>query len=147
MNTLLEELKAGNNNPCGDPFIFNSNKHTRKQAGVSLPTSECNRQIKIEKNINGRIGYSVTIFNTDGVHPLWGNNIQMATKPMKIISVSASHVELRGYGYDEKALNMGVSPQDASFENYGLVIHFSSDSRIVKCTLLLLEREVSIDYC
>lgn len=53
------------------------------------------------------------MFNLDGMHPLWQNNIQMSPKRMRITNVSDNIVQLRGYGYD----SMG-----ASFADYGVVL-------------------------
>lgn len=94
INALLE----GNNNPPADKIIFDSSDHVRFQNGrdVSGHNFGCNRRLTIEKNINGGEGYTVTMYNLDGVHPLWGNNIQMSPKQMRIINVNDNIVELRG---------------------------------------------------
>ena len=46
---------------------------------------------RYQKNIQGEEGYTVTMYNLDGVHPLWKNNVQMAPKRMKIVNVEGKH--------------------------------------------------------
>ena len=54
----------------------------------------CNCDVEIKQNIDGCSGYNlrsndryiITIYNLDGAHPVWGNNIQMSPKPMRIIN-------------------------------------------------------------
>ena len=77
-------------------FIFKSSDHIRYENGrhVSGPHGGAGRAVKIEPNINGCEGYDiksgdgyiVTLFNLDGNHPIWQNNVQMAPKPMRIVS-------------------------------------------------------------
>ena len=102
--------------------------------------------VKLElENIQGDEGYTVTMYNLDGIHPLWQNNIQMAPKRMKIIGVKEDIVEFRGVGYDENALAMGAPLQNASFENYGIVI-MVEDAAIVRAQLNMYDRNISIVY-
>lgn len=136
----------GSNNPTEGQLHFNSTRHTRFQGQDQLPESICNRQIQIEKNVRGQRGYTVTIFNKDGNHPVWGSNVQMAPKPMEIVAYSPRRVELRGYGYDQQALALGVPEHDASFASYGLEILLSSDGRVEQCNLLLHDRNVRMEY-
>ena len=99
----------------------------------------------VEKNIQGDEGYTVSIYNMDGLHPLWQNNVQMAPKRMKIVNVDGNIVELRGYGYDENALAMGAPLEAASFENYGIVLMIEN-GEIARTQLNMFDRNVSIVY-
>lgn len=119
-------------------FLFKSNDHLRYENGrhVSGPHGNANRIIKVEPNINGGAGYTVTLYNLDGNHPVWQNNIQMAPKLMKIIQQSDNMIVLRGYGHDE----MG-----GSFADYGLTIRFVSGA-VNKCILHMHDRNVDIEY-
>lgn len=137
-NQFIEALLEGNNNPPADKIIFDSNDHVRFQNGhdVSGHNMGCNRRITIEKNINGGEGYTVTMYNLDGIHPLWGNNVQMAPKQMKIVNVNGNIVELRGFGVD--SLN-------ASFADYGVVL-LMEDGEISRVQLNMFDRGVSIVY-
>jgi hypothetical protein len=82
---------------------FVSNSHQRYENGVPVRglQTNCKRAVKIENNIDGGEGYSVTIYNLDSNHPLWDNNVQMGTKPMKVIQHSEDKIILRGFGYDK----------------------------------------------
>lgn len=81
----------------------------------------------------------------DGVHPFWQNNIQMAPKRMKIVSVSDNIVELRGYGYDENALAIGAPLEAASYANYGVVL-LLKNNKIERIQLNMFERNICIIY-
>lgn len=85
------------------------------------------------------------MYNMDGVHPLWQNNIQMSPKQMKIVNKQGNIIEFRGYGYDENALAIGVPMEAASFADYGLVIMIE-DNSIVRAQLNMFDRHVSIVY-
>jgi hypothetical protein len=125
---------------------FVSNSHQRYENGTPVRglQSGCNRAIKIEDNIDRGEGYTVTVFNLDSSHPLWGNNVQMSPKPMKVIQQSEDKIVLRGFGYDKRALAMGAG-NDASFANYGLSIYIKYGD-ILKCTLHMYDRNVEIEY-
>ena len=143
---ILEDLKKGNNYPTQDELLFKSSDHIRYQNGRNVTGHNygCNRAVQIEKNISGKEGYSVTIFNLDGNHPIWQNNVQMSTKPMKIVSVTNEKIVLRGFGYDERGLLMGAG-DDASFVHYGLSI-FIKNGAIDKMILHMHDRNVDIEY-
>ena len=85
------------------------------------------------------------MYNLDGIHPLWQNNVQMAPKQMKIVNVNNNIVELRGYGYDENALAIGAPLQVASFENYGVILMIEKDV-IVRAQLNMFDRNICIVY-
>ena len=146
LDFLSSIIKGDNNPPCGK-FVFDSSDHVRFQNGqnVSGHNYGCNRRLVIENNIQGDAGYTVTMYNLDGVHPFWQNNVQMAPKRMKIVNVDRNIVELRGYGYDENALAMGAPLEAASFENYGIAIMIENDA-IVRAQLNMYDRNVSIVY-
>lgn len=136
--SILAYLLAGSNNPSAGELDFHSSDHIRYQNGIDVSGHNygCNRTIKIEKNISGDEGYTVTIFNDDSVHPFWGTNIQMAPKQMKIVNKKTNLVELRGFGHD---------PMGNSFSNYGITIEFSG--QIIKnITLHMFDRGVDLKY-
>ena len=143
---LLGTLIDGSNTPPTGQVIFNSNTHQRYEQGQPVRGEQvgCHRDVVIEKNISGGIGYSVTVNNPDAIPGSWGAT-PMGTKPMKIISSSNDKVELRGYGYDKFAVSMGVPMSDATFENYGITI-FHNGQEITHCVVHLIERNVDIDY-
>jgi hypothetical protein len=119
-------------------FDFSSSDHLRYENGrhVSGPHGCARRLVRVEPNINGSNGYSVSIYNLDGNHPIWQNNIQMAHKQMKAIEEGSNKVVLRGYGHD----SMGCS-----FADYGLTVIFDNDN-VTKCILHMHDRNVDIEY-
>ncbi len=119
-------------------FVFNSSDHLRYENGrhVSGPQGGARRAVKVEPNITGDEGYTVTLYNLDGNHPVWQNNVQMAPKQMKVIKQDNNMIILRGYGHD----GMG-----ASFSDYGLTIHYKN-GQIIKCILHMHDRGVDIEY-
>lgn len=119
-------------------FLFKSSDHIRYQNGrhVSGPHGGAGRAIKVEPNIKGGEGYTVTIFNLDGNHPTWQTNIQMTPKQMKIVRLDNNTIELKGYGKDE----MG-----SLFADYGLTIHHNN-GQIEKCILHMYDRGIDIEY-
>jgi hypothetical protein len=114
-------------------FVFNSSDHIRYENGkvVSGPFGGAPRAIKVEPNIHGKEGHTVTMFNTDGQYV-----VQMSPKQMKIIKQNTDNVILCGYGEDL----MGES-----FADYGLTINFLN-GKVVKCVLHLHDRSVDIEY-
>lgn len=135
---FIQYLIEGNNNPPAGSVSFDSSDHIRFQNGqnVSGHNCGCNRRFIIEKNIEGDEGYTVTIYNLDGVHPLWQNNVQMAPKRMRIINVDGNIVQLRGYGFDM----MG-----GSFTDYGVSLLIENEV-ISRSQLDMYDRNVSIVY-
>ncbi len=119
-------------------FVFKSSDHLRYENGmhVSGPHGGAGRAVKVEPNINGGEGYTVTLYNLDGNHPVWQNNVQMAPKQMKIIQHSNDKIVLRGYGHDA----MG-----ASFADYGLTIKLKN-GEVTNCILHMYDRSVDIEY-
>lgn len=115
-------------------LIFQSSDHIRYENGLKIsgPHGGASRAIKVEPNIMGGEGYTITIFNTDGDKA----SVQMSPKQMKIISADDSKIEFRGFGNDERGF---------SFADYGITIyHF--EGRITKCILHMFDRNVDIEY-
>ncbi len=134
---LLDFFKTKNNNMNLD-FVFKSSDHIRYENGkhVSGPHGGAGRAVKVEPNINGGAGVSVTMYNLDGNHPVWQNNVQMAPKQMKVIEQTNDKIVLRGYGTDA----MG-----ASFADYGLTIKLKN-GELENCILHMHDRGVDIEY-
>ena len=140
MSTLsfIQNLIDGNNQPSDGYIEFISTDHIRFHHGVNVSghNYNCKRKVRIEKNIQGEEGYTITIYNLDSFHPMWGDNIQMAPKRMRIITSSPNKVVLRGYGYDA----MG-----APFSGYGITVYIDNKD-ITKCVLNMYDRDISIEY-
>jgi hypothetical protein len=136
--SIIDSLLSGSNHPNAGVYKFDSTDHIRYQDGedVSGHNYGCHRQVEIKNNINGGEGYTITIYNLDGNHPLWGNNVQMAPKQMRIINHSDNVVSLRGFGYDVMGGN---------FSDYGVDLHFT-DKDITKIVLKMFDRNVELEY-
>ena len=146
LDFLSSIIKGDNNPPCGK-IVFDSSDHVRFQNGQNFSghNYNCHRRITIEKNIEDAEGYTVTIYNMDGIHPLWHNNIQMSPKRMKIVNKQENIIEFRGYGYDENALAIGAPMKAASYANYGVVL-LLKNNKIERIQLNMFERNTCIIY-
>ena len=135
---FVDYLIEGDNYPPVGYVSFDSSDHIRFQNGedVSGHNYGCNRRFMIEKNIEGGEGYTVTMYNLDGFHPTWQNNIQMAPKRMRIISVDGNIVELRGYGVDMLG---------SSFPDYRVVLLIENKT-ISRIQLNMFDRNICIVY-
>lgn len=80
--------------------------------------------------------FFVTMYNMNENHPVWGSNIQMAEKQMKLVDENNEKIILRGFGLDA----MG-----ASFADYGLTLHKSNGS-INKVSLHMHDKNIDIVY-
>ncbi len=135
---FIDELLSGNNSPQTGFVDFISSDHIRYQNGINVSghNPNCHRKIRIENNISHQVGYTVSIYNMDCIHPIWGDYVQMAPKQMMIISYNQNKIVLRGYGCDQ----MG-NP----FSDYGLEI-FVENMDILKCVLYMYDRDCCIKY-
>lgn len=135
---FIDCIIKGDNNPPEGSVTFDSSDHIRFQNGVDVSghNPNCHRRFVIEKNIEGDEGYTVTMYNLDGIHPLWQNNIQMSPKRMRIVSVNDNIVEMRGYGVDMLG---------SSFSDYGVILLI--DNRIIsRIQLNMFDRNICIVY-
>lgn len=135
---FIDCIMKGDNNPPEGYVSFDSSDHIRFQNGVDVSghNPNCHRRFVIEKNIEGEEGYTVTMYNLDGIHPLWQNNIQMAPKRMRIVSVNDNIVEFRGYGVDMLG---------SSFSDYGVILLIDNKA-ISRIQLNMFDRNICIVY-
>lgn len=136
---IFDFLKSNNNPKLKiNKILFLSPDHVRYEKGIHVagPHGGASRGIKIEPNVHKEEGYTVTIYIMDGVHPVWGNNVQMAPKQMNITHQSNDKVVLRGFGHDA----MG-----ASFEDYGITINYKNGI-IYNIILHMHDRNIDIKY-
>jgi hypothetical protein len=137
---LFDFFKSGSDKPKIDlnDLKFISDDHIRYQNGKDATghNYDCWRGIRIQDNISGSSGYTVTVYNLDGKHPVWGNNIQMSPKQMKIIEQTNSLIKLKGFGSD----SLG-----SSYADYGLTLILNNNA-VEKITLHLYDRKVDIEY-
>lgn len=135
---FIDYLLNGDNNPADGYVEFVSTDHIRYEHDVDVSghNYNCRRKIRIEKNIEGDEGYTVTIFNLDGIHPLWQDNVQMSPKKMRINKSDGELVLLEGYGVDKFG---------HSFAGYSLGVRIRN-GEIDTCILYMNDRGVRIAY-
>ena len=145
--SFLQAIAKANNQPPDGNCIFDSSDHIRYQNGVDVSghNYNCYRRFKIEKNISGQEGYTITLYNLDGQHPFEGNNVQMSPKRMRIISSLNNMIEFRGYGHDENAAALGAPKELTSFAHYGMVLTMH-ELGIEQVKLIWFHKNVSIVY-
>lgn len=135
---FFDFFKSGSNRPSIDltDFKFVSDDHTRIQNGQKSNANNKGawRGIRVQTSDNKT--FTSTIYNLVGTHPIWGDNIQMAPKQMKIIEENSDKIFLRGFGTD----SMG-----ASFADYGITLH-KQNGTIDKVTLHMFDRNTEIVY-
>lgn len=134
---IFDFLKSDKKKPTIDlrDFKFLSNDHSRIENGHSVGNNKgAWRGINVKSSDNET--FFVTMHNMNENHPVWGDNIQMAEKVMKLMKESNEKIILRGFGTDR----MG-----ASFADYGLTLHKYQDN-INKVTLHMHDRNIDIVY-
>lgn len=118
-------------------FKFLSNSHSRYQSNSLVGSvDDVYRGIHIQKKLPEENVYLVTIYILDDEKSRWGDNIQMATKQMKIEQSNNSLIQLRGYGED---------PMGNTFTDYGITIYFDYND-VQKVVLHLFDRNVEMHY-
>lgn len=115
-------------------FVFNSSDHIRFENGrqVSGPHGGAPRAIKVEANITGNEGYTVTMYNTDSGRSV----VQMAPKQMKMVVADNEKIVLKGYGRDATG---------EPFSDYGLTI-LHENGITITLILHMFDRGVDIQY-
>ena len=68
--SFFDSLIQGNNNSSNGSVVFHSNTHQRYEFGTAVrgEQSGCRRDVVIENNISGGIGFSVTVKNPDAIN-------------------------------------------------------------------------------
>ena len=124
-------------------IYFKSSDHIKYKNGkqVAIPSGDTNIAIKIETHIDGIEGYSVTSYNLDDVPPIWGNNIDMCSKQMKIIDAQSNKTVLRGFGEDPSAMGH----PEGVYSNFGATILHPSNE-IEKIILHFYNHNIDIEY-
>ncbi len=129
---------------------FKSSKHIRIEASGEERPAVANRLIEIRPNTTGCDGYNlsrgdgyiVTLYNLDGMHPIWRNNIQMSPKPMRIIHQDTRKIELRGYPVEARTPFGWIN---FSGQDYGMTV-FLDRNHIEKCVLHMHDRNINIEF-
>lgn len=136
---LFDFLKSEENNKPSvnlEDLKFISDDHTRIENGKATTANNKGAWRGIRVTTSDNATFTTTMYNMNENHPIWGDNIQMAPKQMKLIADNNEKIILRGFGTDA----MG-----ASFSDYGLTLHKTNKS-IDKVTLHMFDRNVDIIY-
>ncbi|CAD0008900.1 tetratricopeptide repeat protein [Flavobacterium salmonis] len=136
---IFDLLKSDSDkNPSIDltDFKFLSDDHTRIQNGQSTNANNKGAWRGIRVKTSNNKTFYVTMYNMNENHPVWGDNIQMAEKQMKMLEETDSKIILRGFGNDI----MG-----SSFADYGLTLH-KFNGNINKVSIHMYDRNVDIIY-
>lgn len=135
---LFDFLESDAKKPSIDltDYKFLSDDHTRIENGrpINADNKGAWRGIRIKTSDNKT--FYVTMYNMNENHPVWGDNIQMAEKRMKLVEENKDKIVLRGFGTDA----MG-----ASFADYGITLH-KSNNDVSKITLHMYDRNIDIVY-
>jgi tetratricopeptide (TPR) repeat protein len=117
-------------------YKFLSDDHTRIENGrrTSANNKGAWRGIRIKTSDNNT--FYVTMYNINENHPVWGDNIQMAEKRMKVIHENNGKIILRGFGTDA----MG-----SSFADYGLTLQ-KLNGNVSQIILHMHDRNIEIVY-
>ncbi len=115
-----------------------SSDHIRYENGIDVSghNYNCHRKIEINRNSYDKNIYLVTIYNLDGPHPIWQDNLQMSTKQMVIKSNESGKIELIGYGKDKS---------NVTFSDYGMTV-YHKQGKITKIIGHMLDRNIDIEY-
>jgi tetratricopeptide (TPR) repeat protein len=137
---IFDFLKSDSNDkkPSIDltDYKFLSDDHTRIQNGQATNADNKGAWRGIRVTTSDNSTFYVTMYNMNGNHPVWGDNIQMAEKQMKMLEETGEKIVLRGFGNDA----MG-----SSFADYGLTLHKTNDN-INKVSLHMHDRNIDIVY-
>ena len=119
-------------------FKFISSDHVRYENGIDNYGYQkgAHRGIGILKHQSEEDAYNVTMYNMDGSHRVWGTNIQMHPKQMKMISKTESKIELRGFGNN---------PFGVPFSDYGITLHIINND-VDRVVLHMYKKKVDIEY-
>ncbi len=114
-------------------FISTRNRRIEDGKSVENPDSNNKKAVKIEPDLNGKPGYSVTIFKLDGFLPFWGNKVEVAPISMKVAAVEVNKTIM-------KKLTINGERSD-----YGLSLYHPNEE-IEKIILHLYDQKTKIEY-
>ena len=131
---LFDFFKSNKKKPSIDlsDYKFLSDDHSRIENGKPTNIDNKGAWRGITVKTSDSITFYVTMYNMNGNHPVWGDNIQMAEKRMKMIEENNDKIILRGFGAD-------------SMSDYGITLH-KNQNNIEEITLHMFDRNIEIVY-
>ena len=125
-----------------DIYFESSDNINYKNGTPITKTSDVSKvAIKVEANIEGMEGFLVTTYNLDDNTPIWGSNIEMSSKQMKVIDSSLDKTVLRGFGEDLSAMG----DEEGKYSNYGISIMHPKNT-IERIKLHFHHHNIDIEY-
>lgn len=95
------------------------------------------RAIKIEPNIEGKKGFTLTTFKLNGFIGLWGNKVDLTPKHMDVVELNPEKSLLKGYE--------DISWAGKKHSNYSVSI-YHPNNKIEKIILHKLHKKIEIEY-
>lgn len=136
----IEIEEAGNTVPIFNisEVYFKSSKHIQhhKEKEASETLNE-KRAIKVEPNIHGKKGVSVTTYKLNGFIPFWGNKVELTPKHMDIVVSHPGKSILKGYD--------DPSDPESKHSNYRLTIYHPNND-IERIVLHKLHKNIDLEY-
>ena len=117
-------------------YKFLSDNHIRSTNGVPSTTNNKGAWRGVRIISEGEDHFQVLMYNMNGNHPQWGDNLQIAPKQMKITRSTPNEIFLQGYGEDSFG---------NSFADYALTLTLKYND-VETVTLHMLDRGVEILY-
>jgi hypothetical protein len=121
---------------------FKSSKHQRFENNKAISELQnSNRLIKIElidqlePNLITDIAYTMTIYNLEN-KTVFGDNLQMSPKRMRITEIADKKIALQGFGTDS---------MNFSFKDYEATLTLD-DQKIEKISVLMVDKNAFIEY-
>ncbi|NNC71104.1 MAG: hypothetical protein HKN90_09815 [Flavobacteriaceae bacterium] len=110
-----------------------------KLKSAKLESARC--AIKVKRDMTKNDGYSVTSFFLEDETALWGDNVHIPSKQMKVVESNPDRTILKGFGEDPASMG---NPE-GKFSNFGLSI-FHPNNKIEKMILHRFDNEIDIEY-
>ena len=97
-----------------------------------------NKAVRIEPHIEGKKGYSVTTFNSNGRNFFWGKKVEMSSKQMEVAEVNSENIVLKGYD------DLSRAGRD-KHSNFSLTI-FHDAIEVKRVVIHHLKEKIDIEY-
>ncbi|MCB7479854.1 hypothetical protein [Christiangramia sediminis] len=117
-------------------IYFKSSKNIQYKNKTSKEYKE-KIAIKIEPNIQGKKGFTLTTFRLNGFISWWGNKVELAPKHMQVVALNPEKSLLKGYE--------DISWAGKNHSNYSLSI-YHPNNKIEKIILHNHHKKIDVEY-
>jgi len=137
-NVGIKIEKPGNSLSIFDvsDIYFRSSKNIQHENKTSKEHKE-KIAIKIEPNIEGKKGFTLTTFRLNGFIGWWGNKVELAPKHMQVVELNPEKSLLKGYE--------DISWAEKKHSNYSVSI-YHPNNKIEKIILHIHHKKIEIEY-